>query len=82
MPPVGSRAKALVRGSGAKPSEAESVLAFGYPMEAANLHNSMQFATHKTTGIPRIFALSFPNRSCKMSVHWKLSGILVADDFN
>jgi hypothetical protein len=42
--------------------EAESFLPFGHPMEATNLHNSLEFETHKTTGIQRIFALSFPNR--------------------
>jgi len=46
-PPAEFRGRALVRGQGAKPPEAENLLAFGCPAEAANLPHSSYFANSR-----------------------------------
>jgi len=52
----GLGAEPLVRGSGAKPPEAEALLVFGRSMEAANLPNFLKLGNAKKSKICVIFA--------------------------
>jgi hypothetical protein len=48
---VGSRGKALVRGQGAKPSEADDILILGYRFSALRMHLRHTYAERKSNWI-------------------------------